>query len=996
VLTAGSVSVFADDSVKARALRQTGKQLLQVGAEQYKRGLYESAQATLLKAAKYREYLSVADSARLNTLLEQVVASLSQSPETVTTVTDVNYILPEESVERVTKDHPSAPSVGVDKPEQALPEIIELKQVQPQPQAPTVQSGGDIEAIYSNSVRLFNEGKYEEARYGFARVIASGRPAGTRLQEAQVYLRRIDEKLGIPAVAPVQQLPAEVSEDEYSQVMELPPIESAEVAGEVAEWIEPVEPVQIEPVEPVQIQPAEPGEMPQPQDKPEERKESYIEVIKQKQRIQISYTKAVVNDAIARAKELAGANEFARAKDEVARARSVLEKNKLLLGDELYGEYDSELDRLLEQITTSREKFEQERAERAQAEAQAAQERLRQQQAIDRQKRIEDLMMHAMEYQEQQRYEEALGQLETLLAIDPTNKEAARNKQMLEDIINLRRQVEVKREMGREEMNLFYDTQKSMIPHAELITYPRNWQDITAKRKTEPISGLSPVDAAVYRQMETVVDLSMLNPDMPFDEAIEIIRASVDPPLKLTVRWRDLEENAYIERDTAIGMQGISGIPLGKAIKEVLNSVSGGFVELDYAIEDGIITIATKQSLPGKLIPRVYDITELIGVPAQFRAELEAGMEDIESSASSAAREDFQVTAETKAQSIATIMQMIQETIAPSSWYINGGEGTISSHGNRLIVSQTPQIHEQIQKLLMEDLRESLGQQVSIETRFLFVTENFLEDIGLDSLIRIGSHGKWSEMIFEQGSYESTTPGTTGIPGSLADTVVAHPALNLVGGVTYGSVLDDLTVSFFLRATQAHRDAKVLTAPKVTVLSSESAYITVRKETSYVSDYDFEDITASGEGQPTRVIADPVTDTVVGGVVLNVTPTISSDKRYVLLQISTSYTKADLDDFTVYAETGEGFPIQLPIQEIAELQTRVSVPDGGTLLIGGQKLSAEINKESGVPGLSKIPFLGRLFSNRSKVKDQDILLILVKPTIILQDEAERDYFAPLR
>jgi type II secretory pathway component GspD/PulD (secretin) len=73
----------------------------------------------------------------------------------------------------------------------------------------------------------------------------------------------------------------------------------------------------------------------------------------------------------------------------------------------------------------------------------------------------------------------------------------------------------------------------------------------------------------------------------------------------------------------------------------------------------------------------------------------------------------------------------------------------------------------------------------------------------------------------------------------------------------------------------------------------------------------------------------------------------------------------------------------------------VSVPDGGTLLLGGQKLAGEVNKESGVPGLSKTPILGRLFSNRSKVKDQDILLILVKPSIILQDEAEREYFAPL-
>jgi type II secretory pathway component GspD/PulD (secretin) len=229
----------------------------------------------------------------------------------------------------------------------------------------------------------------------------------------------------------------------------------------------------------------------------------------------------------------------------------------------------------------------------------------------------------------------------------------------------------------------------------------------------------------------------------------------------------------------------------------------------------------------------------------------------------------------------------------------------------------------------------------------------------------------------------------------LPENIVSHAA-ELVGGVQYGSVLDDLTVSFFLNAVQAHRDAKVLTAPKVTVLSGESAYIRVVKETAYVADYEFEDITAAGADQPTRVIANVTTDVIAGGVVLNVTPTISADKKYITLLIGTNYTKTDFRPFNVYAAgTTRAFPISLPTSEISEIQTRVNVPDGGTLLIGGQKLGAEINKESGVPGFSKVPVIGRLFSSRSKVKDQDVLLVLVKPTIILQQEAEREAFAPL-
>ena len=65
---------------------------------------------------------------------------------------------------------------------------------------------------------------------------------------------------------------------------------------------------------------------------------------------------------------------------------------------------------------------------------------------------------------------------------------------------------------------------------------------------------------------------------------------------------------------------------------------------------------------------------------------------------------------------------------------------------------------------------------------------------------------------------------------------------------------------------------------------------------------------------------------------------------------------------------------------------------GGTLLLGGQSISGEIEREAGVPVLSKIPFLKRLFTNRGMSKDDQVLLILVKPTIIIQREQEQRQF----
>ena len=143
---------------------------------------------------------------------------------------------------------------------------------------------------------------------------------------------------------------------------------------------------------------------------------------------------------------------------------------------------------------------------------------------------------------------------------------------------------------------------------------------------------------------------------------------------------------------------------------------------------------------------------------------------------------------------------------------------------------------------------------------------------------------------------------------------------------------------------------------------------------------------------------------VPSGSNLSITPVITHDKKNVLLNIITLQT-AFLGIRTSKVETplvtgtagGEvvTYDVQLPETETSSLMTRVSVPDGGTLLLGGQKITAMVEKEAGVPILSKIPIVGRLFSNRSTVKDHKILLILVKPTILLQEEREAEAIAAL-
>jgi len=126
-------------------------------------------------------------------------------------------------------------------------------------------------------------------------------------------------------------------------------------------------------------------------------------------------------------------------------------------------------------------------------------------------------------------------------------------------------------------------------------------------------------------QSKQTVDLSALTLDTTFSDAIDILRNSTEPPLKIVVLWRDLRENAGVEQDTPIYIDGVSGVPLRTGLKILLRSVSSGLAELDYVVDKGIIIVGTKDSLPAKKVVRIYDISYLVGRPATFGLNFGAG-----------------------------------------------------------------------------------------------------------------------------------------------------------------------------------------------------------------------------------------------------------------------------------------------------------------------------------------------------------------------------------
>ena len=878
-----------------------------------------------------------------------------------------------------------------------------------------------IEALYNQSWELYSGGELEAARRGFAEVAKSGLYSAPPGKRAEDYIKTIDRLLAArqeaPAQRPAQPKPVEV-------------VRAKPIAAQAA----PIQPVA---VEPVQASANDSGAEPS----------SFIEVINRRRNIIRGHVEAVVGDAVNRAQERMAQGQFDDADEAVAGAQAVVDDQQLHLGDEMYKRYAGQLTQVRDRIGRAREaRAKQLAQEKRMGSAEAARD-YRKRAETERQQKIDELLERAEAYQKQQRYEAALGQVNSLLTIDPLHDEALTLKQTLEDVVFLRKQLDVRKEFRRERAELMVDTEKSQIPYSREITYPKNWRDIVEKRKPEEPIGLDPENMRVYEQLSETVDLSGLSAEMPFSEAIGVVKNSVEPPLNIVVLWRDLLDNADIQPSDPIDMDPLTNVELGTALKNLLNAVAGGFAELDYVVDRGIITVATEEGLPERRMEtRVYDVSDLVSEPANYRGMggmmgmmggmgggmmgggmmggsygggmmgggmgggmMGGGMGGMGMMGGMMGGGGYM--GRFMAQSL---RQLIQESIDPDSWFelSDLGEGTIMTYPTtqpkKLAVYQTAEVHEKIADLL-DQLRKALGEQVSIEARYLVVSENFLEDIGLDLDFSYNIGGKWGLMTFSQGSSVVAAPSVgTGVAGNLGNITTENPGMGIIGG--YGSVLDDLQVSFILRATQARSDSKSLAAPRLTVMSGESASFSLTDMVAYalpptrtqgVFSGNDSDSTFSQSGQFQNVNFLNV------GSMLSISPTISKDKKYVLLNIQT--TQTDLLGFASLAveDTGDdddddddpngaqAYTVDVPETETANVMTRVSVPDGGTLLLGGHKIAAQAEKEAGVPVLSKIPVLGALFTNRSKVRDERVLLILVKPTIILQDEKEQEAIAAM-
>ncbi|MFH1263803.1 MAG: type IV pilus secretin PilQ [Pseudomonadota bacterium] len=284
------------------------------------------------------------------------------------------------------------------------------------------------------------------------------------------------------------------------------------------------------------------------------------------------------------------------------------------------------------------------------------------------------------------------------------------------------------------------------------------------------------------------------------------------------------------------------------------------------------------------------------------------------------------------------------------------GTVDIDSRTNTLIIKDIRENLDKARKMV--DILDTQTPQVSIESRIVEATQTFTRSFGIT----------WSGNT----RFTAATGNPTGIffPNSIAISPFTmnfpnNGVINTTAGIKLGSINNIVDLDLGLTLGEQEGTAKLVSAPKVTVLDNKSATITAG------SMIPFQTQTANA-GSNVRFESAATT--------LSVTPHITNDGS-ILMTISATRSEPN------FAQLVQGNPLI----DTRSANTEVLVKSGNTTVLGGIYSTGTANSQDRLPFVSKIPILGALFRNYQKSLRRTELLIFVTPRIVGDErEAIRD------
>ncbi|MCB1096183.1 MAG: hypothetical protein KDN22_11460 [Verrucomicrobiae bacterium] len=282
---------------------------------------------------------------------------------------------------------------------------------------------------------------------------------------------------------------------------------------------------------------------------------------------------------------------------------------------------------------------------------------------------------------------------------------------------------------------------------------------------------------------------------------------------------------------------------------------------------------------------------------------------------------------------------------------------------NSIIVSGPPEhlsfITDLIEKMDVRPL------QVYISAVLAQVTLGDDIQFGIDILRTVENFKLGGETVNAAGIFRNITGGSGIIDPTSLGTVADFGAASASGLNTYAQFGDYFTG--YLRALQNRNDFKVLARPFVYTANNEVATISIGERVPVPRGQQSTVVTGGTQSLNTQIDFEDVV------LELQVAPLISSENEVTL-------TIAQVNDNITGSSNINGD--EIPIISTQTLDTTVTIPNGGVVVIGGLISQSESKTNSGLPFITKIPVLKTLLGNSTKDFSRSELLIFVQPRII--------------
>ncbi|WP_322615509.1 type IV pilus secretin PilQ [Pseudomonas sp. BIC9C] len=434
------------------------------------------------------------------------------------------------------------------------------------------------------------------------------------------------------------------------------------------------------------------------------------------------------------------------------------------------------------------------------------------------------------------------------------------------------------------------------------------------------------------------------------------LTVSVRPAAVDNLQKRNAGQHAYSGEKLSLNFQDIDVRSVLQLIADFTNlnlvasdTVQGGItlrlqnVPWDQALD---LVLKTK-GLDKRKVGNVLLVAPADEIAARERQELESQKQIAD--LAPLRRELLQVNY-AKAADIAKLFQSVTSAEAKPD---ERGSITVDERTNNIIAYQTQDRLDELRRIVTQ--LDIPVRQVMIEARIVEANVDYDKSLGVRWGGSIQSRGNWNTSGVSNGVNGSSTIGT---PGSTSTNspFVDLGAANNTSGIGIAFITDNVLLDLELTAMEKTGNGEIVSQPKVVTSDKETAKILKGTEIPYQE--------ASSSGATSVSFKE-------ASLSLEVTPQITPDNRIIM---EVKVTKDEPD----YLNKVQDVP---PIKK-NEVNAKVLVNDGETIVIGGVFSNTQSKVVDKVPFLGDVPYLGRLFRRDVISEKKSELLVFLTPRIM--------------